>query len=113
MAARLLFDENLSRHLVRRLADLFPGSVHVTDLALDHSSDTLIWERAKSDGLVVVSRDSDFGQRSSVVGFPPKVIWLRLGNRRTARVEYALRTSADRIEAFLADDEEALLVIEG
>ncbi len=32
---RLLFDHNLSPKLVRRLADLYPDSVHVSHLGLD------------------------------------------------------------------------------
>ncbi len=36
---KLLFDENLSHKLVRRLADLFPDSVHVRDAGLKAAED--------------------------------------------------------------------------
>jgi len=39
---RLLFDQNLSRHLVRQLADEFPDSRHVTEVGLDVSADNEI-----------------------------------------------------------------------
>lgn len=45
---KLLLDENLSRRLVDRLADLFPGSTHVALAGLLHSPDTSIWEHAKA-----------------------------------------------------------------
>jgi len=61
---KLLFDQNLSHKLVRRLADLFPESVHVREVGLKEAGDPLVWEYAKSNGLVVVSKDSDFHQRS-------------------------------------------------
>jgi len=31
-------------------------------------------------GFVIVSKDSDFQQRSLLYGNPPKVVWIRLGN---------------------------------
>jgi predicted nuclease of predicted toxin-antitoxin system len=39
---KLLLDETLSRKLVRRIEDLFEGSVHVESLGLLQAPDTLI-----------------------------------------------------------------------
>lgn len=36
---KLLFDQNLSRHLITQLAAEFPESEHVTALGLDTASD--------------------------------------------------------------------------
>jgi predicted nuclease of predicted toxin-antitoxin system len=36
---QLLFDQNLSRHLADQLADLFPGSVHVSSMGLSSATD--------------------------------------------------------------------------
>ena len=44
---KLLFDENLSRKLVVRLADLDPDSAHVVEVTLLESPDRGIWEFAK------------------------------------------------------------------
>ena len=41
---KLLFDQNLSPKLVTRLADLFPGSLHVQSAGLDQADDEKIWE---------------------------------------------------------------------
>jgi hypothetical protein len=43
---KLLFDENLSRKLVVRLAELYPESAHVVDFDLIESPDRDIWEFA-------------------------------------------------------------------
>ncbi len=43
---KLLFDQNLSPKLVNRLADLFPGSIHVLSVGLDCADDDRIWEYA-------------------------------------------------------------------
>ena len=39
----LLFDENLSPHLVDRLIDIYPGSVHVSSVGLENEFDRGIW----------------------------------------------------------------------
>ena len=100
---KLLFDQNLSHKLVRRLADLFPDSVHVRDVGLKTAPDPLVWEYAKTNDLMIISKDSDFHQRSFLYGFPPKVIWVRLGNCSTADVERVLRTNFDIIKLFYED----------
>ena len=89
---RLLFDQNLSRHLVHRLAVEFPGSEPVTDVGLDMATDVEIWEYAAEHALVIVSKDSDFRQLAFLNGPPPKVVWLRLGNVSTSEILEALRS---------------------
>ena len=74
---RLLFDENLSRKLVKRLSDLFSGSTHVATEGLLHSLDVDLWEHAKTGGFAIVTADADFFELAATFGPPPKVIWLR------------------------------------
>jgi len=45
-------------------------------------------------------------------GPPPKAIWLSVGNAGTETIALLLKGSRDRIEAFQANPEEGLLVIE-
>lgn len=106
----LLFDANLAPALVERLADVFPGSAHVYSFGLE-DSDTSIWNHAKAEGYVIVSKDSDFHQRAFVLGPPPKVIWIRLGNCRTPIVESLLCQRRIDIEAFNANAEEWVLAL--
>ena len=101
---KLLFDENLSPRLVQLLADLFPGSVHVRDVGLNTSDDQLVWLYAQSNQLVVVSKDADMHQRSFVLGAPPKVVWVRLGNCTTADVADLLRRHHATLIVFEADE---------
>jgi predicted nuclease of predicted toxin-antitoxin system len=61
---RFLFDQNLSHKLVLLLADHFPDSVHVRDIGLEAADDHSVWNYALSEGLVIVSKDSDMHQRS-------------------------------------------------
>ena len=83
---KLLFDENLSPRLVNFLSTPFLGSVHVRDVGLAQADDEAIWTYAKDNGFAIVSKDSDFQQRSFVSGAPPKVIWIQRGNCTTTDI---------------------------
>ena len=71
---KLLSDENLSPRLVRLVAASYPGSVHVRDVGLKGHVDDDLGQHARASGLVIVSKDTNFRERSYVEGFPPKVI---------------------------------------
>ncbi len=101
---KLLFDENLSHKLVWLLSDIFPDSLHVREVSLKAADDPVVWEYAKNNELIIVSKDSDMHQRSFVFGYPPKVVWVRLGNCSTSDVERLLRKHFDIIKAFHEDD---------
>ena|SRR5665811_1162149 len=77
---KLLFDENLSPKLPRLLEKQFPGSVHVRDCGLKGRADQTVWEYARDHGFTLVSKDGDFNHRSLLLGPPPKLVWLCLGN---------------------------------
>jgi predicted nuclease of predicted toxin-antitoxin system len=108
---KLLFDQNLSHRLVALLADTYPNSVHVREIGLNAASDTIIWDYAKRDGYMIVSKDSDFHQRSFVLGFPPKVIWIRRGNCSTKAIELILRDSIETVTRFEADTTATFLIL--
>jgi predicted nuclease of predicted toxin-antitoxin system len=94
---RLLFDQNLSPQLCRRLADLFPEALHVSAIGLDTASDQTVWEYARQHDYIIVTKDADFGELSLLRGFPPRVVWIRRGNCSTRDIEYLLRVNRDGI----------------
>jgi len=108
---KLLFDENLSPKLPIRLHDLFPNSLHVRDVGMKSTIDPIVWDYAKSNNLMIVSKDSDMHDLSLVFGNPPKVIWLRLGNCSTFQVESLLRQDFDTIVLFYHDKYLSLLAL--
>jgi predicted nuclease of predicted toxin-antitoxin system len=108
---KLLFDENLSPKLSLRLYDLFPNSLHVRDVGMTSTSDPIVWNYAKTNDLIIVSKDSDMHDLGSVFGYPPKVIWIRLGNCSTSQVENLLREEFGKIEIFYRDPNLSLLAL--
>jgi len=108
---KLLFDANLSPALVGLLRADYADSVHVRDAGLRHGSDAEIWEYAKTRGFVVVSKDTDFRERSFLEGSPPKVIWLDVGNAGTREIELLLRRERHRVEQVIQSPDVSLLIL--
>ena len=100
---KLLFDQNLSFKLCRKLADLFPSSSQVRLEGLDAVEDAVVWRFAGANGHVIVTQDVDFANLAMLHGPPPKVIWLRCGNQPTNFFESLLRKHHAAIETFVND----------
>ena len=88
---KLLYDENLSPKLIHRLADIFPDARHVDRVGLGEKHDFEIWEYAKEHGFTIVSKDSDFHEKTVLSGYPPKIVWIRRGNCSVSQIEKILR----------------------
>lgn len=88
---KLLFDQNLSPRLVKQLSDLYPDSNHVYLLGIDRVPDVEVWNYARQESFLIVTKDADFSDLCMMLGFPPKVIWIRRGNCRTTDIQTLLR----------------------
>ena len=109
---KLLFDQNLSFRLVELLSDCYPGSEHVRDVGLADADDAVVWAHAAEHSVTIVSKDSDFHQRSLVEGPPPKVVWVQIGNCTTSDVERILRRHQQDLEQLERDPAAAFLIID-
>jgi predicted nuclease of predicted toxin-antitoxin system len=69
------------------------------------------WNYAISQGLAIVSKDTDFQQRALGLGHPPKVVWVRLGNCSTAEVATLLQNHQADLLAFEADPTASFLAL--
>ena len=110
---KLLFDQNISPFLVERFGGLFPGSTHVQLIGFDRKTDAALWDFAHDNGFIIVTKDVDFCDRSALLGHPPKVIWVRLGNCTTSEIESALRAHHVQIMAFAMDEALGVLAVFG
>jgi predicted nuclease of predicted toxin-antitoxin system len=68
---------------------------------LERADDRALWEYAREHGYVIVTKDDDFVRLQLLLGYPPKVILLRLGNCTTQQVLTALVSSQCDIDAAL------------
>ncbi|HZQ11137.1 MAG TPA: DUF5615 family PIN-like protein [Anaerolineae bacterium] len=108
---KLLLDHNLSPRLIQRLADIFPDSTHTHLVNLDRASDRAVWNFARDNGYIIVSKDSDFSDLSMVLGFPPKVVWIRRENCSISAIEKILREGLEAIQKLEYEAESAVLIL--
>lgn len=68
-------------------------SIALRNLGLRDAEDPEIFEAAKADGVVLITKDSDFVDLANRFGAPPKIIWLRCGNTSNAQLQNILRST--------------------
>jgi len=108
---KLLLDENLSRHLLAAIDDLFPESVHVAQVGLTSGTpDRKIWDYAKENGFAILTADTDFVTLANMLGSPPKVILLENCDYPTGIAAQVLRASATRISEFERSPDSLLIL---
>lgn len=81
---RFLVDHQLPPAVSRHLAEAGHDAVHVSMIGLDEADDVTVWEWARQETRIVVSKDEDFlylAHRPSEAG---RLLWVRLGNCRRA-----------------------------
>ncbi|MGI8640226.1 MAG: DUF5615 family PIN-like protein [Pyrinomonadaceae bacterium] len=90
---------------------MYPNSDHLDLLGLGTADDVFIWEHARRNGFVVVTKDADFADLSVLRGFPPKVVWIRRGNCSTTNIEDILRDHYPEIEDLVTDSASGILTL--
>ena len=109
---KFLLDENLSYRILPKILDLYPNSAHVKEFDLIESDDGDIWDYAILNDYVILSKDSDFHQRSILDAPPPKLVFLRVGNCSTGTIVNLLRSKHEVIEIFAKMDSKSILVLQ-
>jgi predicted nuclease of predicted toxin-antitoxin system len=100
----LLVDNQLPAALARYLVDNGFGCRHVLDLGMETSDDREIWQLAKDEQLVIVTKDEDFAlmaDRESEAA--PQVIWVRIGNCRKSALLAAFGLVLPDLRRLLAE----------
>ncbi len=107
----LLFDQNISYKVAKKIQHVFQGSKHLSDLRLEGLRDIDIWNFAKNNNYCIVTFDFDFIDISTLKGSPPKVIWLKMGNSTTETIVERLLSESAVILDFIDDQNIAFLEI--
>ena len=100
-----LVDQQLPPALARWLLDAGFVAEHVGWMGLERASDEAIWREAVRLGAVIVSKDDDFARRRTLAATGPPVVWVRIGNARTAALLRAFADAMPHIPAALASGE--------
>ena len=102
---RLLFDQNISFRITKKIQDSFPNCKHVSDCKLLNSEDLDIWKFAKENNYAIVTFDADYYDISIINGHPPKILWIRTGNLTTNEIVRLLSLNRAVIIDFLEKEE--------
>jgi len=87
--------------MVSLIALHYPGSSQIALLGLERSSDTSIWAYARQHDFIIVTKDSDFVDLSTLYGQPPKIILLKTGNQTWQMTAQALINRRELLESAL------------
>jgi predicted nuclease of predicted toxin-antitoxin system len=100
---KLLFDQNISFRVVRKIIQDFPLAISVWDVGLYEEDDIPIWKYTKENEYTIVTKDNDFDNMYGLWGHPSKIIMIRTGNVSNVDLAKLLISRKDRIERFVSN----------
>jgi predicted nuclease of predicted toxin-antitoxin system len=102
---KFLVDQNLSPLIAVGLSKAGHDAVHTRDLGLERASDTDLLERARADGRIVASADTDFGTllAASRADRPSVVLIRRTSDRSADRLLSLLILNLAAVEEALVE----------
>ena len=100
---KVLLDQNISFRVIRLISSACSEAKQVRELGLENVNDIGIWQYAKQNGYCIVTFDADFYDMANLYGHPPKIIWLRTGNTKTAHIAKVLIDKSPIIKTFIQD----------
>ena len=81
-------DEQISPKFAVWLAQRFQVECHSVDtLGYFNTPDIEIFEKARAENVIVITKDRDFREMVLKKGTPPQVVWVTCGNTSTARLQ--------------------------
>ena len=75
-----LVDAQLPPALARWIVSQGHQATHVLDMGMQTSDDPVIWERARNDKAIIISKDEDFVDHWLLSAEPVQLVWIRKGN---------------------------------
>ncbi len=78
---------------------------------MDHDDDLQIWDYAKDNDFVIVSKDKDFLQRSVLLGHPPKIVHLTIGNCPVSEIIELLPDNVSQLKVFHKHSSKSYLLL--
>ncbi|HKR61950.1 MAG TPA: DUF5615 family PIN-like protein [Pyrinomonadaceae bacterium] len=87
-------------------SDFAVNAIAIRDLGLRDAEDKEIFESARQENTIVMTKDSDFVLLLDRLGAPPQVIWVTCGNTSNARLKEILTATLPKALELLKSGEE-------
>ena len=102
-------DAQLPPHLAIWLKQTFNVEAYaLRDLSLRDAEDEQIFLEARQQGIVIISKDSDFVEMVLRLGIPPQVLWITCGNVTNRRLQDLLTQVFPRAQKLLELGEDVI-----
>ena len=99
-------DAHLSPAIAAWITDTFEvRAIALRDLGLRDAEDIKIFEAAKAQGVIFMTKDSDFVDLVDRLDTPPQIIWLTCGNTSNARLREILSSVLPKALELLSSGE--------
>ena len=84
-------DAHLSPAIATWMTNTFDvTALSLREIGLRDAEDSEIFEASRAQGVIVMTKDSDFVDLVDRLGSPPQIIWLTCGNTSNARLREIL-----------------------
>ena len=99
-------DSQLPPQLASWLSQTFNVEAYaLRDLDLRDAEDEQIFQKARQQGIVIMSKDSDFVDMVLRFGVPPQLLWVTCGNVTNQRLQNLLAQIFPRAQELLVSGE--------
>jgi predicted nuclease of predicted toxin-antitoxin system len=107
-------DAHLSPEIAAWLTSNYPvHAIAIRDIGLRDSSDEEIYDRARKDSAVIMTKDHDFVILLDRFGPPPQIILITSGNTSNNRLKEILSNSFPQALDFLKAGEKLVEIVGG
>ncbi|NEN90932.1 MAG: hypothetical protein F6K24_46365 [Okeania sp. SIO2D1] len=100
-------DAQLSPAIATWISDTFGvTALALRDIGLRDAEDAEIFEAAKAESVILITKDSDFVDLVDRLDSPPQIIWLTCGNTSNSRLREILSATLPKALELLRSGEE-------
>lgn len=90
----------------------FESVHHFGELGLDRATDREAFLKARTAGATVITKDQDFPRLVRELGPPPAIIWIRLVNSTSKRLNSALAPMIESLRDLLSRNEALIEIVD-
>ncbi|GHT21445.1 hypothetical protein FACS189430_01490 [Bacteroidia bacterium] len=88
-------------------------ATHVMDYPMgEFTSDKEIIDIASREERIVITKDSDFFDYHLLKGYPPAILWLRIGNVKNKDLIEIIDTHLTKIQSLFTEEHSQLLIFQ-
>ncbi|MDR2865033.1 MAG: DUF5615 family PIN-like protein [Spirochaetaceae bacterium] len=102
---KILLDANISWKSTKILSPILGECLHVDNIGITvPARDIDIWNYAKKNEFIMITKDNDFIDLLEIKGYPPKIVLLKTGNNSSKALVQLIINSKKLIQELNEND---------